>query len=157
MPQIGLKTNFQGFNLLLLHVKKRFSCLPSGQPLLKSLQNVISSLSLCFKQVSYFNSALYLGAGICQASDGRNATFTQSQDLCDSWHLCLIGVCIKVSCRHIVADLAPHYLQRCAFVRASRKEAFSVLALYFQGASSTILSNCFPNCSKRGLFFSSFS
>lgn len=118
--------------MLLLHVKKRFRCLPSGQLLLKSLQNAMSSLSLCFKQVSYFNSALYLGPGICQASDARNATFTQSQDLCDSWHLCVIGVCIKVSCRHIVADLSLHYLQialaseRCAFVRVSRKEAFSV-------------------------------
>lgn len=104
MPKIGLKTNFQGFNLLLLHVKKRFSCLPSGQLLLKSLQNAISSLSLCFKQVSYFNNALYLGPGICQASDARNTTFTQSQDLCDSWHLRLIGVLIEVSCHHIVAD-----------------------------------------------------
>lgn len=132
-------TNFQGFFFAPFTCQQTFFCCsPSGQLLLNSLQSA-TSLSLRVEQVSYFNNALYLGPGICQASDARNATFTQSQDLCDSWHLCLIGMCIKVSCRHIVADLSLHYLQTCAriatvgvplCVRVTRKLLASSLFIF---------------------------
>lgn len=99
------------FHTLILYVNKHLkSC--SLMPLhniscggYKTLFFIFISLQIrvIFEQHSIF--------GIWKAEDAANTTFTRSQDLCNSRHLFLIVVCMKVSRHHIVADLSPRYLR----------------------------------------------
>lgn len=113
------RTDFQKYRFTRLYVNKHFC----SSQFLKMLP--LDNALLFIKRICIHSSIF--GVWSCKTEDVTNTTFTQSQILCNSWHLFLIVVCIKASHHHIVAvhlSLAAlftaNHMERCVFVCESQ-------------------------------------